>query len=79
MSIASKILPTLITGLASRVIGGLDDKAISKSRSGLFLAKLGRGVSESHLVEGGALYLSPLFRPEEEDYDGLGMKDGNHM
>ena len=78
LSVASKVLPTLLTGLASGVIGGLAEKAIGKSGSGLYLGKRGRGVSEIHLVEGGGLYLSPLFHPEEEDYDGLWMKDGNH-
>ena len=31
MSMASKVLPTLLTGLASGVIGGLAEKAISKA------------------------------------------------
>ena len=78
MSVASKVLPTLLTGLASGLISGLAEKAITKSGSGLYLGKRGRGVSKIHLVEGGGLYLSPLFHPEEEDYDGLWMKDGNH-
>ena len=78
MSIASKVLPTLLTGLASGLIGGLAEKAITKG-SGLYLGKRGRGVSEIHLVEGGGLYLSPLFHPKEEgNYDGLWMTDGNH-
>ena len=78
LSVASKVLPTLLTGLASGLIGGLAEKAITKSGSGLFLGKRGRGVSEIHLVEGGGLYLSPLFYPKnEEDYHGLWMKDGN--
>ena len=72
MAMASKVLPTLLTGLASGVIGGLAEKAISKG-SGLYLGKHGRGVTQIHLVEGGGLYLSPLFYPEE-DYDGLYMK-----
>ena len=71
MSMASKVLPTLLTGLASGVIGGLAEKAISKG-SGLFLGKRGRGASQIHLVEGGGLYLSPLIYPEQ-DYDGLYM------
>ena len=70
-AMATKVLPTLLTGLASGVIGGLAEKAISKG-SGLYLGKRGRGVSRIHLVEGGGLYLSPLFYPEE-DYDGLYM------
>ena len=79
MSVANKLFPTLLTGLASGVIGGLAEKAISKSGSGLYLGKRGRGISEIHLVEGGGLYLSPLFYPEEDqDYDGLWMKDGDH-
>ena len=69
MAIAAKALPTLLTGLASGVIGGLAEKAISKG-SGLYLGKRGRGVSQIHMVEGGGLYLSPLFYPTE-DYDGL--------
>ena len=71
MSMAAKVLPTLLTGLASGVIGGLAEKAIG---SGLYLGKRGRGASRIHLVKGGGLYLSPIFRPEEEDYDGLYMK-----
>ena len=39
MSVASKVLPTLLTGLASGLIGGLAEKAISKSRKGLFQCK----------------------------------------
>ena len=69
MAMAAKVLPTLLTGLASGVIGGLAEKAISKG-SGLYLGKRGRGVSQIHMVEGGGLYLSPLFHPNE-DYDGL--------
>ena len=71
MSIAVKVLPTLLTDLASGLIGGLAEKAITKSGYGLFLGKRGHGVSEIHLVESGRLYLSPHFHPEEEDYDEL--------
>ena len=77
MSMATKVLPTLLTGLASGVIGGLAEKAISKG-SGLYLGKRGRGASRIHLVEGGGLYLSPLMYPEE-DYDGLYMTHNNKM
>ena len=70
MSLAAKVLPTLLGGLATGVIGGLAEKAIAGS--GLYLAKRGRGVSQIQLVEGGGLYLTPLFYPEE-DYDGLYM------
>ena len=78
MAMASKVLPTLLTGLTSGVIGGLAEKAISKG-SGLYLGKRGRGVSQIHLVEGGGLYLSPLFYPDEDDYDGLYMTHDNKM
>ena len=78
MGMATKVLPTLLTGLASGVIGGLAEKAISKG-SGLYLGKHGRGVSQIHLVEGGGLYLSPLFYPEQEDYDGLYMTHDDKM
>ena len=80
MAMAAKVLPTLLTGLASGVIGGLAEKAIGKSGSGLYLGKRGRGVSQIHLVEGGGLYLSPLFYPGEEDYDdGLYMTHNDKM
>ncbi len=72
LAMAAKVLPTLLTGLASGVIGGLAEKAISKG-SGLYLGKRGRGVSQIHVVEGGGLYLSPLSYPDE-DYDGLYVK-----
>ena len=75
LAMATKALPTLLTGLATGVIGGLAEKAISKSGSGLFFGKRGRGVTQIHLVEGGGLYLSPL--SYDEDYDGMWMKDGN--
>ena len=52
MSMASKVLPTLLTGLASGLIGGLAERAVTKSGSGLYLGKRGRGVLEIHLVEG---------------------------
>ena len=77
MAMASKVLPTLLTGLASGVIGGLAEKAITKG-SGLYLGKRGRGVSRIHLVEGGGLYLSPLFYPKE-NHDGLYMKHEDKM
>ena len=77
MAMAAKALPTLLTGLASGVIGGLAEKAISKG-SGLYLGKRGRGVSQIHMVEGGGLYLSPLFYPEE-DYDGLYVTNDGEM
>ena len=47
LSVASKVLPTLLTGLASGVIGGLAEKAITKSGSGLYLGKRGREVSKN--------------------------------
>ena len=74
---ASKVLPTLLTDLASRVVGGLAEKAICKSGHCLFLGKRGHGVLEIHLVEGGGLYLSPPCQPEEEDYNRLWIKDGD--
>ena len=77
MSMATKVLPTLLTGLASGVIGGLAEKAISKG-SGLYLGKRGRGVSQIHPVDGGGLYLSPLFYPKEY-HDGLYMTHEDKM
>ena len=73
ISMASKILPTLLGGLATGVIGGLTEKAISSSGSGLFLSKRGRGSAQIHLVEGGGLYLSPI-HDDNEPYEGLYLK-----
>ena len=52
---ASKVLPTLLEGLATEVIGGLAEKAI-KGGSGLYPDKHGRGVTQIHLVEGEASF-----------------------
>ena len=76
MAMASKFLPTLLGGLASGVIGGLAEKAITKG-SGLYLGKHGRGATKIHLIEGGGLYLSPLFH--DENYDGLYMKHNDEV
>ena len=57
----NKILPTILGSLATGVIGGLAERAISKSGTGPYLAKRGHGCVEISLVEGGGLYLSPLF------------------
>ena len=74
---ASKVLPTLLGGLATGVIGGLAEKAIKGS--GLHLSKKGCGVSQIHLVESGELYLSPLFQPPEDDHDGLYLRHGDEV
>ena len=71
--LATKILPTLLGSLATGVIGGLAERAIARSGTGLYLSKRGRGCTEINFVEGGGLYLSPLFNPED-NYDGLYIK-----
>ena len=76
LSMASKVLPPLLTGLASGVIGGLAEKAIT-SGSGLFLSKRGRGCTQIHLVEGGGLYLSPYHN--DVDYEGLYLKHDGQL
>ena len=75
LAMATKALPSLLTGLATGVIGGLAEKAISKSGNGLFFGKRGRGFTQIHLVEGGGLYLSPL--SYDDDYDGMWLKTDN--
>ena len=45
MSVASKVLPILLTGFASGVIGGLAEKMIGQNGYDLYLGKPGRGVS----------------------------------
>ena len=57
--------------VASSVVEILTEKAITTG-SGFYLGEHGRGVYQIHLMEGGGLYLSPLFYPKE-DYDGLYM------
>ena len=74
-SLAARFLPTLLGGLATGVIGGLAEKAISGS--GLYLSKRGYGcAAQVHLVEGEGLYLTPA---ENEGYEGLYVKHGDDV
>ena len=74
-SLAARFLPTLLGGLATGVIGGLTEKAISGS--GLYLSKRGRGCAQVHLVEGDGLYLSP--ENGQGLHDGLYFKHGDDV
>ena len=74
-SLAAKVLPTLLGGLATGLIAGGIEKAISGS--GLFLSRRGRGCAEVHLVEGGGLYLT--LENGEGLYDGLYFKHGEDV
>ena len=72
-SLAAKALPALLGGLATGVISGTVEKAISGS--GLYLSKHGHGC-QIHLVDGGGLYLTPA---NYEGYDGLYVKHGDEV
>lgn len=71
-ALAARVLPTLLGGLATGLISGGVEKAISGK--GLYLSKRGHGCAQIHLVEGGGIYLTPQ---QDEGYDGLYCKHGD--
>ena len=73
IGLAAKALPAILGGLATGVLSGTIEKAISGS--GLYLSKYGHGC-EIHLVQGGGLYLTPS---EYEGHEGLYVKHGDEV
>ena len=73
-SLAARVLPTLLGGLATGLISGGIEKAISGK--GLYLGKRGHGCAQIHLVEGGGIYLTP---ERDEGYEGLFVKHGDDV
>ena len=66
MKLAKKALPTLLGGLATGLLSGTVERAISGN--GLFLGKKGMGTAKVDLTEGNGIVLTPV---EDENREGL--------
>ena len=58
-SLAARVLPSLLGGLATGLVSGAVEKAVSGS--GLYLQKRGSGINAAkiQIVKGNGLYLTP--------------------
>ena len=75
LNLASKVLPTLLGGLATGLISGGVEKAISGN--GLRIGKRGYGTARIDVIEGGnGLKLTPV---EPENHDGLYYKHNGQI
>lgn len=57
-ALAARALPSLLSGLATGLVSGAVEKAITSSGKGLYLQKKGC-TAKVHLVKGNGLYLTP--------------------
>ena len=69
LSLATRALPTILSGISSGVLSGLVEKSITGN--GLFLGKRGYGTARVDITEGNGLQLTPV---EDEKYNGLYLK-----
>ena len=69
LSLATKALPTILTGLAGGVLSGVVEKAV-KGGNGLFLGKRGYGTAQVNF-EGEGITLTPV---EAENLNGIYLK-----
>ena len=76
-SLAARILPTLLGGLATGLVSGAVEKAVSGS--GLYLQKRGHGNNAARIqvVKGNGIYLTP-HPPIVVDGHGLFLKGEDH-
>jgi hypothetical protein len=74
MRLATKALPTLLGGLATGVLSGAVEKAVSGN--GLFLGKRGYGTARIDFTEGSGLTLTPV---QTENYNGLYLKQDGQI
>ena len=76
-ALAARVLPTLLGGLATGLISGAVEKAVSGS--GLYLQKRGHGNNAARIqvVRGNGLYLTP-HPPIVVDGHGLFLKSADH-
>ena len=75
--LATKILPALLSGLATGVVSGAVEKAMS-SGDGLYLHKKGR-CYQVQKTEGDGLFLTPHQRLQEMSGDGLFLRHGDNI
>lgn len=76
--LAAKVLPSLLGGLATGVVSGAVEKAMSSSGDGLFLHKEGRCYHVQQ-TEGDGLFLTPHQRLQEISGDGLFLRRGSNV
>ena len=74
MRLATKALPALLGGLATGVLSGSVERAVSGN--GLFLGKRGTGAARIDFTEGNGIVLTPA---EDENYQGLYFKHDNQI
>ena len=73
LSLATKALPTLLTGLTGGILSGVIEKAIKGS--GLYLGKKGYGTARVD-IEGNGLFISPV---DDEGINGLYLRHDGHI
>ena len=73
LSLATKALPTLLTGLTGGILSGVVEKAIKGS--GLYLGKKGYGTARVD-IQGDGLVISPT---EDEGINGLYLRHDGHI
>ena len=73
LSLATKALPTLLTGLTGGILSGVVEKAIKGS--GLYLGKKGYGTARVD-IEGNGLVISPV---DDEGINGLYLRHDGHI
>lgn len=75
--LAARVLPTLLGGLATGVVSGAIEKAMSKG-DGLYIHKQGH-CYQIQKTEGDGLFLSPHQRLHEITGDGIFLQHGNNI
>ena len=75
--LAAKVLPALLGGLATGVVSGAIEKAMTKG-DGLYLHKQGH-CYQIQKTEGDGLFLSPHQRLHEISGDGIFLRHGNNI
>ena len=87
LGLASKVLPTLLGGLATGLISGGIEKAVtgrglqssSSSGNGLYLYKAGRGFKITPIKGGGARLIPTRKKLKGVEGDGLFLKHGSRI
>ena len=74
MKLATRALPALLGGLATGIISGAVEKAVSGN--GLFLGKRGYGTARVEFTEGSGIVLTPV---EAENHNGLYLKQDGQI
>lgn len=76
--LAARVLPTLLGGLATGVVSGAIEKAMSKGGDGLYLHKQGH-CYQIQKTEGDGLFLRPHQPLHEISGDGIFLRHGSNI